>query len=57
VLRVQIRSYGATHDEVAEIRAISDTQADELRRATLRALKWGRARDFDYDPVHGIEQT
>ena len=56
VLRVQVGSYVALHDEVAEIRAVSDIDAEDLSRVILRALKLSKERDLQYDAEHGILQ-
>ncbi len=56
VLHVQIGSYVALHDEVAEIRAGSAIKTDDLSQAILQALKLGPVRDLQYDPEHGIIQ-
>lgn len=55
-LHVHIGSYVALHDEVAEIRTVSDIEADKLSQTVLRALELGRARDLHYDVEHGIIQ-
>ena len=54
VLHVQVGSYVALHDEVAEIRVGPGTDTEEVSQAILQALQLGRARDLQYDPAHGI---
>ena len=56
VLQVQIGSYVALGDAIAEIRTLSDIDTAGLQEAIRRAVKLGRARDLQYDPLHGIEQ-
>ncbi|MHB1416039.1 MAG: DUF2254 family protein [Chloroflexota bacterium] len=56
VLQVQIGTYVAFGDVVAEIRRRPGVATEGLCEEVLRAIRLRRDRDLDKDPVHGIEQ-
>src|SRR5919199_2199695 len=57
VLHVQVGSYMAFYDEIAEIRLLADgIKTEELGQAILQALRLRRVRDLQYDPGHGMIQ-